>query len=274
VSLDVEVLERSGAPVVNLEQKDFRVMEDGEPMEITNFARLHDRPVSLAVVLDTSAISLEKLNKAKEFIFQLIYLLGHNDDICLYSFDSKDAYLEQDFTDDRLPLVNALENISVPSHGSGGILKELLGADPRTGLGIDLALLKLEKTRSGKKALLVISNRFRGLGPATVEHVQESGCTLLTLGFSNKSALLVTLGGDQISKKKLMRESGGRQFSADSEDIGSVCRSIAYSLKNYYALAYLTEVGKGSEKPRRIEVRIPGHDYVINARRSYTPKEN
>ena len=273
VSLDVEVLDRAGNPVLDLAQQDFVVREQGKAMALTNFARLQDRPVSLAIVLDTSAISLKKLNSAKQFVFQLIHLLGRNDDICLYSFDARDANLEQDFTKDRLLLVNALENISVPSHRTGGVLAELFGAEPRTALGIDLALLNLRKTNNGKKALLVISNRFRGLGPATVEHVQNSGFTLLTLGFSNKAALLVTLGGDQINRKQLMRESGGRQFSAYTAHITGVCRAIAYSLKNYYALSYLTQIGPNDEEPRRIKVLIPGHDYVINARRSYIPKE-
>ena len=273
VPLDVEVLDRTGNPVLNLTQKDFAVKENGRTMTITNFARLQDRPVSLAIVLDTSSISMEKLNTAKQAVFQLIHLLGREDDICLYTFDAKDARLEQDFTKDRLLLISALDNISVPSGGSGGLLIDLLGTPPKTALGIDLALLNLGKTNNGKKALLVVSNQFRGLGPVTVQHVQDSGCTLLTLGFSNKAALLFSLGGDQISKKQLMRESGGRQFSADTSDITGVCHAMAYSLKNYYALAYLTKAGSDKGKPRRIEVLIPGHDYVVNARRSYIPKE-
>jgi VWFA-related protein len=272
VSLDVEVLERTGDPVLNLAAGDFVVREDGKEMQLTNFSRLHDRSVSLAIVLDTSGISLDKLNMAKRFILQLIHLLDRKDDICLYSFSTEDAQLEQDFTQNRRLLVDALENISVPSHGTGGVLSELLSPEPRTALAIDLALINLRKAQNPKKALLVISNRFRGLGPATVDHVQNSGFTLLTLGFSNKATLLVTLGGDAISRRQLMRESGGRRFSAETEDTTVVCRMIAYSLKNYYALSYLTQIGPNDEKLRHIKVQIPGRDYVINARRTYSPK--
>jgi hypothetical protein len=83
----------------------------------------------------------------------------------------------------------------------------------------------------------------------------------------------LTLGGDQISRKQLVRESGGRQFSADSENIADICRAMAFSLKNYYSLGYLTEIGAGDKKPRRIEVLTPNHEYVINARRSFVPRE-
>ncbi len=270
VSLDVEVLDQQGNPVPGLVRQDFAVKEDGKPVEITNFAWQADRPVSLAMVLDTSAIASEKLIVCKRFIIDLAHTLARADDLCLYSFDSRDAYLEQGFTSDRGLLVEALDNINVLSGGSGGILSELFGRQPLTGLAIDLAIGKLRATNNGKKALLVISNRFRGLGPATVEHVQRSGCTLLTLGFSNQAALLITLGGDKVSRNQLMRESGGRQFSAETEDIHGVCQKIAFSLKNYYALAYLTEISPAETKPRRIEVSLPGKNYTINYRRTYS----
>ncbi len=272
VSVDAEVLDAAGNPVRGLAREDFVVKENGSPVAITNFARLSDRPVSLATVLDTSAIALDKLNVAKQFIFELIHLLGRDDDLCLYTLGKGDAPLEVRFTSDRAPLIDALENISVPSRGSGGLLQRLFGGIPPTALAIDLALAELRGSRHPKKSLLVISNRFLGLGPASVEHVQESGCTLLTLGFSNTAAMLVSLGGDEISRKQLMRESGGRQFSAEAADITGVCRTIAYSLKNYYALAYQTEIKEGDTKPRRIEVTIPGAQYTINARRSYIPR--
>ena len=272
VSLDVEVLDPRGNPVPGLTRDSFAVKENGRPMEVTNFAWLSDRPVSLALVLDTSAISSDKLVTFKRFIRELARILAPTDDLCLHSFDSRDAYLEMDFTSSRRLLWDTLDNIAVPSGRSGSVLAELFGAQPFTGLAIDMALSKLHKTSNGKKALLVISNRFRGLGPATVEHVQESGSTLLTLGFSNKTALFITLGGDQISKNQLMRESGGRQFSSETNDMEGVCRAIAFSLKNYYAIGYLTEPDPAEKKPRRMEVRIPGKEYTIHYRRTYLAK--
>lgn len=89
---------------------------------------------------------------------------------------------------------------------------------------------------------------------------------------NNKAALLVTLGGDRISKNQLVKESGGRQFSAETKDMTGVCREIAYSLKNYYVLGYLTEISPADNKPRRINVQVPGQNYTINYRRSYVAK--
>jgi VWFA-related protein len=272
VSVDVDVLDDAGNSVQGLSQKDFLVKEDGRLMDITSFSLLTDRPVSLAVVLDTSSIQLEKLSLAKEYIFQMLHLFKRQDELSLVSFDSRDAHLEADMSTDRKLIINALDNIAVPSHRPSGLGIELLGPIPPAGLGIDMALQNLHKGLHPKKALLVISNRFRGLGPETVNHVRDSGCMLLTLGFNNKAAAIITAVGDGISRKQLMRESGGRRFSAETDDIPGNCRAIVSSLKNYYSLGYQTEIAAEDQKRRHIEIKIPGHKYVIYSRRSYIPQ--
>src|ERR1051325_8165217 len=41
--------------ITNLRQEDIRVLEDGQPQEIFTFSRQTDLPLSLAIVIDTSA---------------------------------------------------------------------------------------------------------------------------------------------------------------------------------------------------------------------------
>jgi hypothetical protein len=272
VALDVEVLDPRGNQIAGLAKQDFVVEENGRSVEITNFAISTDRPVSLVVVLDTSTLTTTQLSVCKMFLLDFIHKLDRSDQICLYSFDQRDAYLEQDFTEERTLLLDSLDNIGVPSKRSPRILAELFGNKPPTALAIDLALRKLKDARKSKKALLLISNRFSGLGPVTVEHVQESGITLATLAFSHKTSMLVSLGGDEISSRKLMRESGGRQFSAESKDIPQLCHQVALSLKNYYSIGYLTEIKAGDKKPRKIQIRIPGRKCSVHFRRTYVPE--
>ena len=59
------------------------------------------------------------------------------DEICLYTYDYRDAWLEQNFTRDRPALVAALENIAVTSGKKGTFFKDQFGAGPRAGLSID-----------------------------------------------------------------------------------------------------------------------------------------
>ncbi len=81
VSVDAGVPDRLGNPVMNPTESDFVVKEDGVAMPITNFARLRDRRVNIAVVLDTSRGSLDQPDLAKQFIFRLLYELDHKDKI-------------------------------------------------------------------------------------------------------------------------------------------------------------------------------------------------
>jgi hypothetical protein len=271
VSLDVEVLDRNGNQIRGLTGPDFVVEENGKPMEISHFALSTGRPLSLVTVLDTSALPPRQLGICKQFLLIFFHKLDHADELCFYSFDTRNAYLEQDWTTDRPLLMSALENIGVSSKRVPLAVIALLGEAPPTGLAIDRALQKLKEAHNGKKALLLISNRFSGLGPATVEHVQQSGCTLMTLAFPHKSSLLVSLGGDEISAHQLMRESGGRQFSAEANDIEKLCRQVVNSLKTYYSIGYLTEIQGGDKKPRRIRIQVPGRKCTVHFRHTFIP---
>ncbi len=272
VSIDAEVLDRSGSPVTGLSEDDFVVKENGKVVKVANFAKMQHRAVSLAILLDQSFVSSEKFDAEKQVVFRLIHLLGHDDQVSIFTFNYIGAYLEQDFTKDRGLLVHTLDNLSVPASGTTNLFLELLGPPPETALAIDMARLDLTKTHNGsRKALLIISNQFRGLGPVTVRHIEDSGCSVLTLDFSDPLAMLLSLGGDQISRIELTQRSGGASFSAEQPDITKVCHSIAHSLKNYYALTYITSSDHDQSNLRHIEVSIPGHNYVINARRTYLP---
>src|SRR5437667_10886514 len=55
VGLTVTAVDRQGRPVRGLARGDFRVLEDGEEMELSDFgpeATRRDRPLSVAVLLD------------------------------------------------------------------------------------------------------------------------------------------------------------------------------------------------------------------------------
>jgi len=272
VSVDVEVLDKNGDPVLGLAQSDFVVKENGREMKISNFSRWTDRPVSLAIILDTSTIKLDKLSIAKEHIFQMLHIFDRSDELSLFSFDNRNAWLEADLTHDKKQIIDALYNISVPSSRGSSGMAEFFNKPPYTSLAIDKALLNLEKSSLPRKALLVISNRFRGLGPVTVDHIRDSSGTLFTLGFTNNAAVITTILGDRISRNRLMRDSGGRNFSAEKDDIAETSRTIVAAMKNYYSVGYQTEIEPGDTKRRRIEVKIPGSKYVVNARRFYTPR--
>lgn len=271
VSIDVDVLDRAGNHVEGLTAADFLVKEDGRPVEVTHFVAHENRSVSLVFVLDTSGIKREQMVSAKRYISRISHLLGAEDEIALYTFDVRDARLELDFCVDRPALTEVLSQIDVPSRRGPAILRSLFGKTPKTGLGIDLGLAKAKEGKNDKKAVMVISDRFKGLGPATVDHVRESGVTLLTLNFGNRTEAIVSLGGDVISRRALLNESGGRQFAAEGEETGAVSHAVVRALKQHYTLGYLTTIETAEDRRRKLAVSVPGRDFDVRARRSFVP---
>jgi hypothetical protein len=74
VSVPVSVLDRQRKYVVDLQQKDFRIYDDGVEQLITHFRNL-DQPFSVVLLMDTSgstAAFLEQMKgSAKSFVEQL-----------------------------------------------------------------------------------------------------------------------------------------------------------------------------------------------------------
>ncbi len=270
VSLDVEVLNQDGEPVSGLGRLDFSVRENDKPREISSFAWVTDEPVSLTVILDTSAVTTEKLSVAKAYATLLAHLLAREDEICVYSYDYRNASLEQNFTTDRLTLIDTLENIGVTSGKKRTFFKDRFGGGPRAGLAMDLALRNSSRGRNERKALLVVSDRNKGLGVGTREHVSEADCVVFFLNLSGAAPGLPELESDASDRGLLARESGGRQFQAEGQDMRCVCRSIAYALKNHYTMTYLTEAAAQSQRLLTVDVQVPGRNYIIHVRRSYT----
>ena len=271
VSLDVEVLDRQGMPVDNLKRNDFTVRENGSPVEISNFSLLSDLSLSVVVVLGTAFMPQANLGLAKDAIFQLAYLLKPEDEISLYTFDQKDAYCEQEFTRDRPKLAKALENIGTTSRSRRpSRLARGFATPPQAGLGIDIGLAAAKKGAHRRKALILIRDRMESLGPASLQHVQESRCTLIALGFSTDGKDLLTLISDQSGSGQLIMGSAEVRSSDEEGNVTELCRTIARLLSSRYSITYHTPLPE-SRGSRQIEVLVPEHDYRILARRTYAP---
>jgi len=273
VSLDMEVLDRQGKPVDNLDRNDFVVKENGSVVEISSFSRLSDLSLSLVISLQTSFMRQTNLGIAKDAILQLIHLLKPEDEICLYTFDQSDAHLEQAFTRDRSKLLDALDNVGVSSRSRRpNRLLRGFANPPQTGLGVDLGLEAAKKGAYERKALLLIGDLVQSLGPATLEHVQESGCALIALGFTQEAKERLMLIREQSGSEQLILGAGEEQASDPKGSVTELCRTIAHLLTSRYSITYHTSLLEKA-KARHIEVLVARHDYRVLARRSYpTPR--
>jgi VWFA-related protein len=117
VDLKVSVLARAAeAQVPMLEQKDFVVLEDGAPQEITFFAAA-DTPFDLVLLLDLSGSNSKKLKMIRNSAKRFVEATRPTDRIAVVSFTEQPA-LYSSFTLDRIKLKKNIDEIDLADGGT------------------------------------------------------------------------------------------------------------------------------------------------------------
>jgi Ca-activated chloride channel family protein len=145
IAVSVTVTDESGRFVSGLSRDDFEILENGVAQSITQF-EAERVPVSLGIALDTSGSMIgEKIVAAQAALHRFLFdLLGENDEVFLYRFDSRPT-LVQPWTTDRAQAARTL-----------GGLKPVGGTAIYDTVGEALPLAQSGSRR--KKALVVISD--------------------------------------------------------------------------------------------------------------------
>jgi VWFA-related protein len=90
-------------PVIDLNQEDFQVFEDGVEQKITHFERETSTPLRVGLILDTSNTARRQLSyekeAASEFVFQVLRSGGTKNQVFLQTFDASSSIV-QDFTNE------------------------------------------------------------------------------------------------------------------------------------------------------------------------------
>ncbi|HVG35377.1 MAG TPA: VWA domain-containing protein [Pyrinomonadaceae bacterium] len=101
VSVPVSVMDRAGKYVPNLQQRDFRIFEDGVEQQVAYFASV-EKPFTVALVIDTSGSTRFKIEEIQDaalaFVDQLrpddrVMVVSFNDDIKVLAEPTNDRYV-------------------------------------------------------------------------------------------------------------------------------------------------------------------------------------
>ena len=121
VSLNVTVLDNSGKYATDLGEDDFEVFEDGAKQKLTFFSRTQ-QPISLALLLDTSASMDERMGLAQEAAIGFARQLHKDDQAEVIDFDSQVRVLSP-FTNDAVALEKAIR--ATTANGSTSLYNAL-----------------------------------------------------------------------------------------------------------------------------------------------------
>src|SRR4029077_19007758 len=114
VSLNVTVTDNQGKYATDLNEEDFEVYEDGARQKLTFFSKTQ-QPISLALLLDTSASMDERMGIAQEAAIGFAKQMHKDDQAEVIDFDSQVRVLSP-FTNDAVALEKAIRQ--TPPNGS------------------------------------------------------------------------------------------------------------------------------------------------------------
>lgn len=240
--------------VVDLEKNDMLLEEDGARQELVDFYH-EDRPVTLAVVTDSSGSMQASMNTVHAAASRFIDALGPEDRALVIDFDDK-VYLLQDVTGNKDDLRTALTSTTALG---GTALYDALYASYRKLKEID-----------GRKAIILLSDGDDTASKFSFRRVLDEAkindMIIYAIGLGT-SFLDIDL---RRVLKTLAEETGGRAFFPDKvEDLSGTYQEIARELKSQYYVTYEPSNTQWDGRWRKIRLSAPKKDVEIRTRSGY-----
>lgn len=270
VNLSVRVVDRFNRPVANLSKADFDVFEDRVPQPIEFFST-SEVPTNYTLVIDNSGSLRDQLEDVINAGKIIINTNRPDDETSIIRFVSSDKImLEQDFTNEKQDLLDALENLFIEG-GQTALFDALYLAADR--------INEYEKEFNDKKrrALIVVSD---GEDRDSVynekqlfELLRETNVQIYAIGFVNdldKEGGLISKSPQKKAKNfltKIAEETGGKAYFPEAlGDLQGIAVDIAKELRTQYSIGYTPTNDREDGSFRNIKVVVrdgPGNQKRI-----------
>ena len=238
MTAQVAVLNFSGAPFVDLASDRFEILEDGNPVVITNIEPIiaADQPVSIALVLDLSGSA--PLSEVQTAAHQFLDHLGPGDQVALIGFNEPvnigtiDPFKEVDFTSNIALVRDTIDGFSI---------------EPQSAIyeAVHKALLNTARQTSERRAVLVMSDGYDTASRSHIADANKPRTTALdrripvfTVGVFSDDP---DLGQDPDYLQVMAKETGGRYQAVDEPaELGEMFQNVVDQLRWQYRISFQT----------------------------------
>ena len=232
-----------GRPVAGLQASNFKVFEDGVIQKIESFEYVKNLPISVGVMIDTSASMLESLPEAEQAAIAFLdYSLGPKDRAFTVSFDNE-PYILSKLTNRKDKLYRSMAGLR--AEGSTALYDAIVfGLYQFTGI-------------KGKKALVILTDGKDTTSKfdfdTTVEYVRKAGISIYAVGLKISGADLEV----KYKLNKMANLTGGQTFYIDSaKHLDAVYKQINEELRSQYMLTYYSTNPERKDSWRKVEVKV------------------
>jgi len=279
--------------ISTLKQEDVRILEDGQPQQVFTFQQNTDLPLSIAILVDTSASEEhtlpEEKSAAREFLEAV--LRPNKDEAAIVSFTGE-VTLEQGFTGSIDRLRRAIDRVEfIPPSGyiGGGVVVQ--GTPPISGTNQQLAgstaiwdavwatsnELLNESAEHTRRAIILLTDGEDTISQVkmheAIERAEKADALLYAIGIGDRYSFGINEG----ALRKISEQTGGRAYFPHNEpELREAFLQIQRDLREQYLLAYSPANKSRDGAYRRIQIEVVNpelrKELKLNYRQGYFAK--
>jgi Ca-activated chloride channel homolog len=276
VHLVATVMDHHHNFVTDLQQSDFKILEDGTAQDIRYFGRDTDLPLRIGILLDTSNSIRPRLEFEKEAANDFLqHVIRRNKDMAfLMTFDNEPEVI-QDYTGDLSLLTDAIRKQRA---GGGTALDDAIY---RAAEKLSNPPLPKGPNPEVRRVLVVISDGDDNLSDHALSEAVESAIRAEAAIYcisTNTDWLAIDgdkphkthiEGGDKVLEQ-FADQSGGRVFYPYKvDDLAQSFVDIGTELRSQYFIAYSPSNPQSTGKYRKIDVQIDRKGMNVRTRKGY-----
>ncbi|MBL8150757.1 MAG: VWA domain-containing protein [Blastocatellia bacterium] len=279
VTMNVNVMDRSGRAVSNLKTENFQVFEDGVQQSISHFEPVNS-PFNLVLLIDLSGSIIDKIDILRRAAIRFIEVTRPEDKVAIVTF-TRSVQVVSDFTNDRQLLRQRLQYMHMPKGGTAFY----------ESLWFTVAKL-MQPVEGERNAVVLLSDGVdnsisvnypipsRVTFEQVLRKVQESSSIIfpiyLDTEFENVEQQIESPESYSIARRQLsvLAESSGGVFirAAKVENLEGIYEKVAADLRTLYSVGYYPTNPNRDGSWRKIKVKVDKADVAVRTRRGYYAK--
>jgi VWFA-related protein len=265
VTLDVVATTQHGDIIPGLKKENFRILDDGVPQTITNFAPT-EAPITMVLLLEFSSRGYGGYFAyiGKYWSTAMFGALQQKDWIALETFDMK-TRIEVDFTQDKDEVLQGIYHLYFPGFSESNVFDALLETADRL------------KDVKGKKSIVLLASGVDTFSKHTLDQtmkqLRQSDVTIFCIGLGRAFQNYADMNGGMGSLARMNYLQAENQLKTFSQETGgyawfpqfagempNVFRDVAAFLRHQYSLSYSPTTGAKDGKFHKVKVELVAPD--------------
>jgi VWFA-related protein len=234
VPIFVSVVDRNGQTHDDVDRSKFRILDNGNEAKIIEFGKAFDQPISIALVVDSSASMTYSMQHAAKAASEFVQRALKDGDRCSVTAIQEVPRRKQSLTDDRVLVAKAL--IGIKPQGQTALYDAINSA---------IRELRDEKNR---RAIVLLTDGSDTSSFESYEDVQK-----LAREAAIPLYFILYEGGDEQARdlerlRYLAGETGGFVATATQQNLMARYEAIEKDLRAQFAIKYqISDFGRANE---------------------------